>query len=605
MAIQTLYPNIEPSLNLSFALTKALDPRITFTRTTTAVFYNGVTTAKAEENLVLQSQAFETANWTKSDCTITANTSVAPDGTTTAETINEGVANAAHRIQSTAISFVSGNTYVFSFFAKNIDANFVQLVLPSGAFGGIFANFDISTGVVGTFDTATASIESVGNSWYRCIATATATGNSTQDFSIGLADSSSLGRLVAYTGTSRTAILWGAQVEQRSAVTAYTPTTTQPITNYIPVLLTAASGVARFDHNPVTGESLGLLVEEQRTNLVTYSDDFANAAWTKNNATITANTIVAPDGTLTGDKLVASNGASDHFIGQDSSSVSTGVAITESFYAKASECTEIRVRIGSAGAFSGAPQSVTFSLSGSGSGSVSQGTPSFSISAVGNGWYRCAITATTIATGIVTVRVSPSVSNNTSFDADGSGIFIWGAQLEEGAFPTSYIPTVAATVTRNADAASMTGTNFSSWFNNAEGSVYGEAQKNYSGSTAFPRIAQISGATNDNSMTILWADSLSRLYAAVSVSGSNVADIGNNNLTQTTVHKSAFAYKVNDFAISNDGLSVQTDTSGTVPTVDRIFIGKDSGTTYLNGTIRKLAFYPKRLANAELQALTS
>jgi hypothetical protein len=175
-------------------------------------------------------------------------------------------------------------------------------------------------------------------------------------------------------------------------------------------------------------------------------------------------------------------------------------------------------------------------------------------------------------------------------------------QLELGAFATSVIPTTSASVTRAADVASVN--NLSPWYNATEGTIYVEAQKTYSGSSAFPRLVQIGDATNSNSITTLWSDSLGRLYGAVNVAGAAQADIGNNGLTQTTIHKTAFSYKTNDFAISNDGASVVTDTSGTIPTVDRMFIGKDAGTTYLNGHIRRVAYYPVRLSNTELQNLT-
>jgi hypothetical protein len=207
-------------------------------------------------------------------------------------------------------------------------------------------------------------------------------------------------------------------------VTAYTPTTTQPITNYIPVLQTAPANVARFDHNPVSGESLGLLVEELRTNLVTYSEQFDNAAWRKFRASITPNTIVAPDGTLTGGKLVEDTTASNtHLIDQNlTPAVGT---YAWSVYAKAGERSFVRLGFTTASA-----NGAYFNLANGTVGTVGAGVTA-SITAVGNGWYRCVAVRTTAATSEVPSIGLASADNTNAYTGDGySGIYIWGAQFE-------------------------------------------------------------------------------------------------------------------------------------------------------------------------------
>jgi hypothetical protein len=373
--------------------------------------------------------------------------------------------------------------------------------------------------------------------------------------------------------------------------TAYTPTTTQPITNYIPVLLTAASGVARFDHNPTTGESLGLLVEEQRSNLVTYSDDFADASWVKSDLTVTANTIVAPDGMLTGDKIVSSGSGSPTFQGLAQTVSALAAESRFSVYLKAAEITQAELRV-----FGGVtPTIVIVDVSTqtfvSGSGTIEN---------VGNGWYRVAVSA---LAGNTSFRVSLAKNGNRTFAADGySGIYIWGAQLEEGAFPTSYIPTVAATVTRNADAASMTGANFTSWFNNAEGTLYAEANKPAALASAIVFSANDNSSNNRQSFVYVTATSLR--YRSIT---NNVTDGAITVTVGADAYvKSAGAYKVNDFAYSANAGSAGTDTSALVPVVSQLNIGSEfNASTYLNGTIKKLAYYPIRATNAQLQALTS
>lgn len=612
MAIQNNFPAIKPSLMLDFANVKALDPRITFTRASTATFYNGVTTAKAEENLLIRSQEFDAFGWTNNRTSISANSTTAPDGTTTADTLTNTTATGAHAIdQSTAASgflIVSGLTYTISVFAKKSTNDFFQITTfhASNSLGTGRANFNLATGAAGSVDGGTSTITDVGNGWFRCTYTVTASASGGVNFYFGIITSSTAARFESYTGLGTEAIfLWGAQVEQRSAVSAYTATTTQPITNYIPVLQTAASGVARFEHNPTTFESLGLEIEEQRTNLLTYSEQFDNAAWTTVRATISANTIVAPDGTLTGDKLVEDTTASNnHFVRPVTVSVTSGVAYTYAIFAKAGERTQFQIDFGAENsAF--ANSNVEFTLTGSGTATVIAGSPSFSITAVGNGWYRCTVTATATATASAFIR-NFLVSGTNSYTGNGySGIYIWGAQLEAGAFPTSYIPTVASQVTRAADSARMTGTNFSSWYNAAEGTVYSEsASVNHT--SGFPRVWSISDDTGANFIQVFTNGSADFLAYEVNVSSVNQCNLTLKSGYVGQAVKAAVVYRVNDYAGSADAGAVVTDTSGTIPSVNILRIGEQGGTGgLLNGTIRKIAYYPLRVTNAQLQALTS
>jgi hypothetical protein len=612
MAIQTLYPAITPSLLLDFANVKALDPRVSFVRTTTAVFYNGVTTAKAEENLLLYSQEFDNAYWILQNTTRTSNTETAPDGTVTAETVTNTTDTGSHIIRSsTTISIVSGLPYTISVFAKKGTNNFVQLTsLGTGnPLGTGRANFDLDSGVVGTVDGGTSSITNVGNGWYRCAYTVTASASGTVSIYFGLLTTSTANRFESYTGLgTETVFLWGAQVEQRSAVTAYTPTTTQPITNYIPVLLTAASGVARFDHNPTTGESLGLLVEEQRTNLVLRSEEFDNAAaWGKLNASITSNTVVAPSGTLTGNALIEDTSAGEHRISQ-TASATLNASITLSLYVKAQPTgvqRNIRLLIGNNGSISNNVSCVFTNTGGvftvgtlinSGTGSGAAG----SVTSVGNGWYRLTVTGIPdpgVGSGTAELRINLRTESTTSYTGDGySGLYIWGAQLEAGAFPTSYIPTVAATVTRNADVASMTGTNFSSWYRADEGTIVCGINAS-SGIGVIYHLGTGSGnRITTEKQTATTGRTLINVNSTTEVFGSLALNSG----------FFAAAYKTNDFAqVGTTGI-LATDTSCLIPVVDAFYIGMFSNSAVqLNGTIRKIAYYPIRATNAQLVALTS
>jgi hypothetical protein len=435
MSIAQNFPNLKPSLLLDFSNTKALDPRITFTRASTGTFY-GTQTAKAEENLLVQSQDF-TTTWANTNTTDTANTDVAPDGTTTADTIADTAATAPHDVTQSITSSANA-TYVYSCFLKNGTRQYAILASSINPNSWASAKFDLSAGTAGSvssagaaYSSATSSITSVGNGWYRCTLTFTVNTATTLSMRVGLATDGTTFTagergLESYLGNGSTILAWGAQLEQRSAVTAYTPTTTQPITNYVPVLQTAASGVARFDHNPITDESLGLLIEEQRTNLLLRSEEFDNAAWGLFNATISANVVIAPDGTLTGDKLVENTTTNTHFVLPSvPPTVTAGITYTVSIFAKAAERGFVQIRCGFSSQFS-----AIFNLTTGGVTSVVGSTTTFA-TPVGNGWWRVAIAFAADATGLSIRYGITSDSTTTNYTGNGfNGIYIWGAQLE-------------------------------------------------------------------------------------------------------------------------------------------------------------------------------
>jgi hypothetical protein len=584
---------------LDFANTRALDPRITFTRTTTATYYDGKTTAKAEENLFERSQEFENAYWAKTATTVTANTEVAPDGTTTAETLTDNNSNTSHFIQR--ISVVPVGLYTFSVFAKKDTLDYV--LISFGTTFSVGVDLDAGTIVETNGAGATSTITNAGNGWWRISLTATTT--SVASANIYTSTDGVFANRV-YTGTDNSIFIWGAQLEQRSAVTAYTATTTQPITNYIPALQTAASGVARFDHRPLTGESLGLLVEEQRTNLFLRSDDFSDAAWTKTRSSITANTIVAPDGTLTGDKLVEDTTASNTHVVAQSVSYTSGTNYSFSLFAKAAERTSLSVQFPS-GQF-GASVTCSFNLSaGTVTVAISGTGTSATITAVGNGWYRCVAISQATSSGTANTPILlENTPNNRVYTGNGySGLYIWGAQVEAGAFATSYIPTVAATVTRNADVASMTGTNFSSWFNEAGGTIYAEAFTVNAAASNDNGVWTISATGNRGYALGIRSSNNARFYRRDATSNiqTNVATFTNSLKAASTIVDTSGRRSVNGGSVNTDSTVLSNAPMNTLD----IGWNNMSGTTslnYLGGHIKKLAYYPAVLADAQLQALT-
>ena len=214
---------------------------------------------------------------------------------------------------------------------------------------------------------------------------------------------------------------WGAQLEQRSAVTAYTPTTTAAVTNYIPTLSTAAAGVARFDHNPISGESLGLLIEEQRANLAIYSSDFANAAWTKTNATITSGAGIAPDGTQTAALVFENSSAAFHNVTETATGGST--TNTMSLYAKQPSSGSKRWLYMYPQPSGGSAFAVFDLVLGTVTQTGNGGTTTYvgsTITPVGNGWYRCTITFTGTAGSIITqYGLNNSATTVATYTGDG------------------------------------------------------------------------------------------------------------------------------------------------------------------------------------------
>jgi hypothetical protein len=365
-------------------------------------------------------------------------------------------------------------------------------------------------------------------------------------------------------------------------------------------LQTAAVDVPRFDHNPTTGESLGLLVEEQRTNLLLRSEEFDNASWVLVSLAVTANQIASPSGSTSADLIAGSAGTANKYLYQIYTASTSGT-FTFSVFAKAGTESFIVVRAVDQTGANEVRQRFDLS-SGTLNGSVAVGgtatSGSASIAAFGNGWYRCSVTATFAAftqlQGNVWLNVYGSTSLTTNY-------YAWGAQLEAGAFPTSYIPTTTAAATRNADVASITGSAFSSWYRQDEGAVFAFSSS-YGATNSSRRIAFATDGTTANRFGLLYNNSNNPQIVVASAGTINA--VPSVALTGAT-YAIAAAYKLDDYAISAAGSAPSTDTSGALPvSINQLSIGSQLNTEPLNGTIRRLTYWPQRLPNSTLQAIT-
>jgi hypothetical protein len=589
-----------PSLDLNFASTKSLvdsatsTTPVTFTRASSGTYVDSQGVIRtATTNLLLRSEEFGTT-WATSSSTISPDASIAPNGTTTADLLYPSTSGTFR------IVFQGGATanlvWTTSVYAKSAGMNWI--VLGTNTNTADCAWFNLNTGTIGTkgANITSHSITGVGNGWYRCAITFTA--NVNRSHMIAVTDSDNTATATA-SGTSGI-LIWGAQLKQSSTVGEYIPTTS------------TINSAPRFDHNPTTGESLGLLVEEQRTNLCPQSEDFsANQA--SDNVSISANQIAAPDGTVAADLVTSTLAGSSNtcWVQQIASIAASASTYTSSFYAKQGTSPSVTLNV----AFTGGTYTEIFvrfdfstksvSIGGGGAGAATAGYQQLQ-----NGWFRIWAAFPNNNTGTaITHRIYTRSEGATN--VVGDSVYLWGRMTEAGAFPTSYIPTTTATATRSADVASITGANFSPWYRQDEGTVFAETQlatnRNYSGT--FRHLMQATPASNNDSAVGLFVNSANQFSLQVRNNNANqaVIDTGTNS---GLTHRVAGVYKVDDFAISANGGSAAVDISGSAPTttaISQMTIGgvRDGNTLgILNGTIRRLTYWPQRLPNSTLQQIT-
>jgi hypothetical protein len=387
---------------------------------------------------------------------------------------------------------------------------------------------------------------------------------------------------------------------------SYSRASTGTVTNSSGVLTSAAVNEPRFDHvyDGTSWVSKGLLVEEQRTNLCPYSEQISDASWNfRTNVTVVANSGVAPDGTTTADLIYPTANGSSCEMGRSVGTVNTSLIYTNSFFLKSSGKTWARVLSirGDFGAW--------FNLSNGTVGTTLSGSVA-TIQNAGNGWYRCSVTrGTDFSTGYSFVLVADADNSNSVTASGANGILVWGAQSEQGSFPTSYIPTTTAAVTRSADVCQITGGDFSGFWNASEGSFAVEYDRLFSASsitnasTVFQ--AFIDGSNDDRYALI--HNSSGTVGERFNVTAGNVeyANLDYGVSISQTSGKSSTAYRVNDFALSVNGGTIVSDTSGPiVSSANKLNIGQMYGSNWLNGHIARLRYYNTRLANQTLVQLS-
>ena len=379
-----------------------------------------------------------------------------------------------------------------------------------------------------------------------------------------------------------------------------------------PLLRTAAINEPRLEYD-ASGNPLGLLIEEARTNLLQYSEDFAGSYWTKGSITISPNNAIAPDGSASADKIVP-NAINDrnHIIYKN---ITRSTLDAFSLFVKPAGFDYVSLILqASANTDS---MGVQFNLL-TGTVVTSQNANGI-IQDVGNGWYRVTVTPTTSTTFYYAViqpndGTAPNTSDffRSTFTGNGSdGVYLWGAQFEQGAFPTSYIPTEGSSVTRAIDSAVATLSDF--YYRQKNGSMVVEFTSKYDESaTRFNRVYDI-GNANTNVNRIITYIKTDATTLAVNVWDNGSAQVGKTLTTSapngTGVYsKVAMAWETNNAHSALDGNLVgSVDTSVSLTqTRDTLGIMRGANNTNdtLTGYIKSIQYYPKRLSNTELQLLT-
>ncbi len=362
---------------------------------------------------------------------------------------------------------------------------------------------------------------------------------------------------------------------------------------------------ARFDHDPETGESLGLLIENGRTNAILWSSNFENSYWLKQELKIVPNAIIAPDGSMTGQFIAPTTTFSTHAFRKPGT---TGASRWISMYVKYAGWRYITI-------LSDNPESVGVYDLLTGRGNTSA---SFSIRPAGNGWFR--ITRRNGVTSNIVVAFTDTFSSNYNDQNSGatpgwqgkpttgdgvSGIYAWGFQDESsGDFFTSYIPTQGLTRTRANDLATISGSNFNNWYNQNGGTILCEAN----GTGAIFQNYRPYWELNGNSSSFRITCDHNNLESAR-------LTIVNNGATQATLRefgtshtengaKAVSAFGDKYFRLSVNGSAPLSSNSGSLPTVDRLFLGRPISGALLNGTISRFTYYPRILLDSQLQALT-
>jgi len=611
MSISNSYPTQRATLNLDFANSGKLDSRISFSRADTpptyaapsAVHYWSNEKHLSSENLVTQSDA---SNWifSSADYTKTASQS-GPDGSTNATKFAEKAnGSEQYQLQSRDFTPIANQEITYSVWLKQTSGtrNYQQLRVGNIGANQAFATFNLTNGTVdqtgGTLGVS-ASVNAGPTGWYQCVLRFTPTSTTALSFYI-YAASASGGEIPNVTGdTGNSFTLFGAQAST-TGETVVNETSGSIHRSFAPTLKSVANaGDPRFEY-AADGQSVGLLIEAQKSNLALNSNDITAATWNKIRVNVSANSAIGPDGALSASLISETTDTSTTHYFLPLSVIASGYSVgsdkvTHSVFAKYAG-RNLRV-VDSYNPMDGG--STVFDLQ---NGVVSTGGGV--MQDCGNGWWRCSVTATLSNSGNVAPQfhlVDGTTWPNANDAGDGySGILIYGLQTEQQSM-SSYITTGSASVSRASDSCSVADFGYT-------GGPVSVVSETSGGSGSFPGCWVIKNSTGSEALQLYKQSAAAtgatdfRVYA--NSGGANTVDTLINS--SASAGKIAVSYGVNDVAFTSSGNAVQTDTSASsIGSVDSLIIGGITTTNQLNGHIKRLALYNVALSDTELQAITS
>jgi hypothetical protein len=360
---------------------------------------------------------------------------------------------------------------------------------------------------------------------------------------------------------------------------------------------TVATGIPRLNYPLIDGVVNGCpshLLEPTRLQKIQYSEDFSQSYWNKINTGYSTNSLISPNGTLTADKLIPTVGVSNKviYINPFSESVLT---YTCSIFAKKGEYEGLLLGTGANGTF--------FDLdNGTIRANYISAPIDSSIKNYGNGWFKCSITISTSSTNFY-IGANDNISTSLSFNADGvGGVYVWGAQTEQGSFTTSYIPNygTSAGITRVAETA--TGSGDANTFNDSEGVLMVEFALQ-DGDNETRQFSLSNGSDNENVKILQLNGSTIRFECKMSSGANFVQDVlisaENNN-------KFLIQYKANDYKVFVNGSSQNVSQRSTTPIgLNTINFDRGDGASDFYGNTKQIQYFDTALTDSELETLTS
>jgi hypothetical protein len=549
----------------------------TYTPTTTAAVYgprfDSDPTNVLQQNLILNSSNPGGTYWSNQNLVFANNVLQAPDGTYTGTSVTAPTTGFTYLQTAvpTSVYYNSATTLTYSVFVKANTISQLYIGLYDTSFVGTSASAVVLSGPGTLVNVAGSEYSLTGLSttqWTQVAVTRTGFAAQPQFYIYPNNNSS--------TPAGGSIGVWNPNVNLGSTALPYLATTSTPQTVCAPK---------------------GLLIEEARTNICYPSIPPATGYIYQFDCTTTANSGTAPDGTNTATLYTVTGINAISMMGLTSTASTT---YTISAYLQAGTVNNVLIGMGNSASVNGFVANVTLTGAGSISGAAT-GTGTYissTITALPNGWYRVT------ATGTVTDANDRFYFSNANSSLTTGTFYIWGAQVEAGGFPTSYIPTTTAAVTRNAD--SLTITNISGWYNQNASTMVFQADTSSTSATAFPGLGSFNAVTNSSANDVsMFTTTASGVGARVDVSGVAQQASTANTYTVGSTFKAAAYFNASNLGVVLNGGGVNISTNVSMPTgMTQMQIGNVYG-NLLNGHIRSFSYYNYAMTNTQLQQVTT